>query len=297
MEYRSPLTEKTCQLCGYSPLQLHTVPGKAGFWLCPQCKLYQYGSGSDVLQFRKDYQKTFRKNRARKLRTATIRLGYIAAFCPLKRPRLLDIGSSIGSTVEAALRRGWRASGVDIDEEAVRSCQERGLDCRVVKGIHLPFNTNTFDIITAWHVIEHLKDVRAALREWHRVLKPDGLLIIETPDPTTLKSRLHGVQKRKFWNPDHTYIFTPQNVIDLFTQNGFNLVSKPLFMSAQGVKPGILLYALFRQSYIGLKQLLKIHNSFQLYALKKSQPETHPPGISKHEPWTRRTRWLQKKRV
>ena len=79
-------------------------------------------------------------------------------YPPPKNPKMVDIGCSVGATVVAAKQLGWQASGVDISQAAVDYCREQGLDCYKIDGPELPFEDNTFDLVTNWHVIEHVKD-------------------------------------------------------------------------------------------------------------------------------------------
>jgi SAM-dependent methyltransferase len=75
-----------------------------------------------------------------------------------------------------------QAQGVDIDEEAVGYCHERGLlDVRLGAADTLPFDGASFDLVTALDVLEHLDDDSAALREIGRVLRPGGQLLITVP--------------------------------------------------------------------------------------------------------------------
>jgi SAM-dependent methyltransferase len=75
-----------------------------------------------------------------------------------------------------------KAQGVDIDEEAVGYCRERGLlDVRLGALEKLPFADASFDLVTALDVVEHLDDDLAALREIGRVLRPGGQLLMTVP--------------------------------------------------------------------------------------------------------------------
>jgi SAM-dependent methyltransferase len=75
-----------------------------------------------------------------------------------------------------------KAQGVDIDEEAIGYCRERGLtEVRLGSAETLPFQDGSFDLVTALDVVEHLDDDEAALREMRRVLRPGGNLLLTVP--------------------------------------------------------------------------------------------------------------------
>lgn len=74
------------------------------------------------------------------------------------------------------------AQGVDVDEEAIGYCRDRGLtDVRLGEAQHLPFDNSSFDLVTALDVVEHLDDDAAALREAWRVLRPGGHILVTVP--------------------------------------------------------------------------------------------------------------------
>jgi SAM-dependent methyltransferase len=95
--------------------------------------------------------------------------------------RILDVGCGTG-TMLTYLAAFGKAQGVDVDEEAVGYCHERGLlDVRLGAAETLPFDDSSFDLVTALDVLEHLDDDAAALREIGRVLRPGGQLLITVP--------------------------------------------------------------------------------------------------------------------
>jgi SAM-dependent methyltransferase len=95
--------------------------------------------------------------------------------------RILDVGCGTGTMLTYLASYG-KADGVDIDEEAIGYCHERGLtDVSLGEASELPFDDRTFDLVTALDVIEHLDDDAAALREMRRVLRPGGHLLVTVP--------------------------------------------------------------------------------------------------------------------
>jgi len=95
--------------------------------------------------------------------------------------RILDVGCGTG-TMLTYLAAFGKAEGVDIDEEALGYCRERGLqNVRLGEAGKLPFDDGSFDLVTALDVVEHLDDDAAAFREMRRVLRPGGHLLVTVP--------------------------------------------------------------------------------------------------------------------
>lgn len=96
--------------------------------------------------------------------------------------KILDVGCGTGSTLKELEKFGY-AIGVDISEEAVKFCKLRG--CvnvyKVEEKKRLFFEDDTFDLITALDMIEHIDDDCAALAEYYRIIKKGGILLVTVP--------------------------------------------------------------------------------------------------------------------
>jgi SAM-dependent methyltransferase len=98
-----------------------------------------------------------------------------------RRPRILDVGCGTGANLLMLSKYG-EAEGVDISEDALAFCRERGLDkVRLGAGEELPYEDGTFDLVTALDVVEHMDDDLAGLREMRRVLRPGGRVLLFVP--------------------------------------------------------------------------------------------------------------------
>jgi SAM-dependent methyltransferase len=98
-----------------------------------------------------------------------------------RRPRILDVGCGTGANLLMLSKYG-EAEGVDISEDALSFCRERGLDkVRLGAGEQLPYEDATFDLVTALDVVEHMDDDLAGLREMRRVLRPGGRALLFVP--------------------------------------------------------------------------------------------------------------------
>jgi SAM-dependent methyltransferase len=171
--------------------------------------------------------------------------------------------------VEAGERLGWDARGVDVNAEIVDLCQERGLRCQQVSDDRLPYPDGFFDAVTAWHVIEHVADVADTLREWTRVLKPGGILALETPDSSCWKLKLRGPTYRNFWCAEHVYTFNRENLTPFLESVGLEIVPSPMFGKVSRLSPGLAAYAVGYQVLTGLQKRLGLGKVFQLFCRRK----------------------------
>ena len=96
-------------------------------------------------------------------------------------PRILDVGCGTGANLEMLVQFG-KAEGVDVSPDALAFCRERGLqDVRQSEAERLPYDAETFDLVTGLDVVEHLDDDVGGLREMRRVLRPGGYALLFVP--------------------------------------------------------------------------------------------------------------------
>jgi len=112
-----------------------------------------------------------------------IGLSLLDKYLPNKKQlEIVDVGCGTGSVLKKLERYG-HATGIDISEEAIKFCKLRG--CRDVYKVKekegLPFKDNTFDLITALDIIEHVDDDCAALAEYYRIIRKGGILLVTVP--------------------------------------------------------------------------------------------------------------------
>ncbi|WP_269431416.1 class I SAM-dependent methyltransferase [Terracidiphilus gabretensis] len=102
------------------------------------------------------------------------------------------MGCSVGDWAAHWIEKGWRGSGVDIDDEHIAISRGRGIEakrCDLNKD-RLPFANESFDLIFAGEVIEHLIDTDAFLDELYRCLRTNGRVIITNPNLVSFENRL-----------------------------------------------------------------------------------------------------------
>ncbi len=184
-----------------------------------------------------------------------------AKFQSGERYRALDIGCATGD-FSVELRRHANdvkldLYGIEMSEKAVRFAQEENeLYAKQGELLTVDFGIE-FDLITMWHVLEHVLRLNETLEKLYRVLKPNGVLVVAMPNPDAWDARHYG----KFWNgydaPRHLYHFTPKVFAKLLAAHRFKVVemqalpldsyynallSEKIVAEAQGKSGGVRLW-------------------------------------------------------
>ncbi len=129
---------------------------------------------------------------------------YLTRPSNVRQRRILDMGCGTGTMLKYLSRYG-QAEGIDADEDAVSFCHERGItQVQQVSSFPLPFEDDTFDLVTALDVIEHIEDDLGTLRELKRVLRPGGMLLVSVPAYRFLWGAQDEISnhKRRYVAPD-----------------------------------------------------------------------------------------------
>lgn len=145
---------------------------------------------------------------------------------PLPGQRLLDVGCGNGKFLVMARDMGWEVVGVDFDGLAVNTARQ--LDLNVVHGdVFSIADYESFDYITCSHVIEHVHNPEAFLEHIYLLLKPGGILWLETPNIQSYGHDYFKVNWRGLEPPRHLVIFNNTSLRNLLSRVGFQSVQVP----------------------------------------------------------------------
>jgi SAM-dependent methyltransferase len=129
--------------------------------------------------------------------------------------RILDVGCGTGANLEMLAQYG-EAEGVDVSDDALEFCRQKGLKAQKGLAETLPYEAETFDLTTALDVVEHLDDDVAGLKEMYRVTKSGGYSLIFVP----AFMWLWGVQDDI---SNHRIRYTKQQIVERLEQAGYKV--------------------------------------------------------------------------
>ena len=151
-------------------------------------------------------------------------LDHSVMFLPChQNGRLIEIGCGNGGFIAQARSLGWQAEGIDFDPKSVEAARHRGLSIVCGTLEEQTLGADTYDAAVLCHVIEHVHDPLTLLRECYRILRPGSLLVILTPNSSSLGHRIF----RRCWlpldPPRHLHIFNHLSLERLVRQAGFQV--------------------------------------------------------------------------
>jgi len=134
--------------------------------------------------------------------------------------RLLDVGCAKGEFLTVA-RRHFEVQGVEVSPTALTQARAT-LGDRVFAGelLEANFPGETFDVITLFSTVEHLQDPLAVLQECRRLLREGGILVVKTPNFSSLNRHVLRSAWSGYKLPEHRFFFSPGGIRDLFARVG-----------------------------------------------------------------------------
>lgn len=151
----------------------------------------------------------------------------------LGRGKLLDLGSGIGSFVNEMHTHGWDVTGIEPDSDA-RNVALNLYDIKLSGNeLYDSLPENFFDVITLWHVLEHVHDLHDYVSFLKKRLKEKGLIFIAVPNYTSFEARIYKQYWAAYDVPRHLYHFTPQSMNNLMNRHGLKIVDhKPMWFDS-----------------------------------------------------------------
>jgi 2-polyprenyl-3-methyl-5-hydroxy-6-metoxy-1,4-benzoquinol methylase len=203
---------KKCSRCGL--VQVHPVPSEkevAALYhedmghfepYLAQLPVHEAYFGEKVRQIQR-----FRKNTSKSL-------------------KLLDIGCALGVLLSESKKEGFVPLGIDISHDAVEYCKKHRLTAieGTMQSLKKKLGKATFNVVTAFEIIEHERDPLGMVKRIYEVLNNGGMAIITTPNHGGMWRKLMGKWWFGYQHPEHLFFFDPASITYLFKKAGFKTV-------------------------------------------------------------------------
>lgn len=158
--------------------------------------------------------------------------------------RILDMGCGIGYFLEQAAQRGWEVHGTEVGEEALEISRAKGIAMRPAPVCADDYDAASFDVVSAFEVVEHVADPVAESRTLAGILRPGGLFYCTTPNFDSASRRVLGPAWSVISYPEHLGYFTSATLRRWLEAAGFATVG----VTTTGVSPHRLLSSLRRRA-------------------------------------------------
>jgi 2-polyprenyl-3-methyl-5-hydroxy-6-metoxy-1,4-benzoquinol methylase len=188
--------------------------------------------------------------------------------------RLLDVGCASGRLARAFLERGWHADGVEILPRFAEEARSAGVVVHQGDFLRLDLAEGSYDLLTMFHVIEHLGSPFDAAVKCLSLLRPGGLLVLETPNWRGVGALLRGSKWPRITPPEHLNYFGPHSLTRLVLRAGFSearattVTPQIIASAARAPRPAQLVV---RGGY-RLASILGIGTNLQVFASKGRTP-------------------------
>ena len=237
-------TASACQVCGNNAPSAFASKNGHQLHQCPECLLVYLDPMPGIDEFSVLYDDAYEGATAgyfakthKKLRRARRRLSHILRKVP--GGRFLDIGCNGGFTVEAAREGGFDAFGIDLDEVSLAYARNHFPHNQYFHGRIEDYpSAGLFDVVYCSEVIEHVGDANRFLAATARLMKPDALLYLTTPDISHWRRPKDINGWDAFCPPAHCLYFNPVNLTTILARHGLRVIRRHWAW-----KPGIKLYA------------------------------------------------------
>ncbi len=234
-----------CDLCGsldheHLVKKLDPVTSQEFNLVLCGCGMMMVNPAPKAERIKDIYPSDYHQNKEKNTRQYSRMMSVVEASKPPGK-RLLDFGCGVGEFIRFARARGWECSGADI----MKWNEAEELDIHVGDIKEIDFGSKSFDVITAWAVLEHMKTPSSFFERARDLIAEDGKLIFVVPNSKAPGMRITCVED----TPRHLWLFGPDTAEDYLRKNGFKCQRVEHNSRIYSYYPfGLLRYALYRKA-------------------------------------------------
>jgi len=143
-----------------------------------------------------------------------------------KEGKILDYGCGTGDFLSTFKKVNWNVYGIEPDDDTRTYASTKNNINISTPGNINTFENQYFDVITLWHVLEHIPDLNEKLAAIKRVLNTSGILVIAVPNSDSFDAKHYGKYWAAYDLPRHLHHFTPDTLSLLLEKHGFEIIQK-----------------------------------------------------------------------
>ena len=201
-----------CLNCGL----LYTMPRP------PKEKIGDYYKSEEYYSHQEN-KKGFIPRLYESIKKVNLRHKYKIATKGLEVGTLLDIGCGVGDFIHTAENKGWQCTGVEPSEDAKEIARKR-IKATIYNSEQLEqLPDKSFDLITMWHVLEHVDDLKWQIEQLQRLVKPNGRIVIAVPNYKSYDGQFYKEHWAAYDVPRHLNHFSRKTITKIFKANNLIL--------------------------------------------------------------------------
>lgn len=233
---------KTCPWCGSEKAKLHLklkdeflTKETFKIYECEQCgllytlprpekdKIGAYYKSEDYYSHQENKKGLIPKI-YEAVKAVNLKAKYKMATEGLNTGSVLDIGCGVGDFLHTMEQKGWSTTGIEPSEDAKAIAQKR-MKANILAPEQIEkLDDESFNLITMWHVLEHVDDLKTEINHLHRILKKGGKLVLALPNYQSFDAQHY----KEFWAaydvPRHLNHFSQKSISNIFSHSGLNLI-------------------------------------------------------------------------
>jgi 2-polyprenyl-3-methyl-5-hydroxy-6-metoxy-1,4-benzoquinol methylase len=222
------MIEPMCPLCGYRRAARLFTKRQTDYWGCPVCR-FRFatpGTNPNFANRLDDYEEAYLQylgpDRSDNVNFESL-YRWMAHVTPLEGKRLLDVGAGSGKLVRFLRARGVDASGIEPSRPLFDHflAGDPAFRCATLDAGQVS-DMPSFDIVTAFDVIEHVSDPVGFVRNVAATLAPGGVFFLSTPDVESLTAKAFG-RRWHFYYPYHLSYFAPRTLARVAASHGLRV--------------------------------------------------------------------------
>jgi len=233
------MREMPCLFCGTHDERVRFHDGAYRVVECSRCGLVYVNPRLPTEQLHEMYQDEYwNSDRAKEfgyaqylsdadnyIRTYQRRAALLDAFKP--RPgRVLDVGCAAGFFLKVCRDKGWQTEGIEIARPMIEYAEQSLGLSNMHRGdlLSVDLPEASFDVLSMWDVIEHLEEPLEHLHRARKLLREDGILVLETQNVDSRFAKIMGRRWQHYKHEEHLYHFSPSTLDHLLRQAGFEVL-------------------------------------------------------------------------